>query len=131
MVAVRIRVGVSASFSVGGAYFPNNSTIVAARRSAADFRAEGYRQRPPSREGQRTSGRGRTLHRRALPLPDASSFPGAPAIILPPSPEDRAKIVAGKRMKESRRSRSFVHPKNTVYSPRVSLPLRGMYTYLF
>jgi len=73
MLAVRIRVGVSCSYSVGDAYYlqrdksnPKNSTIVAAGRSAANFYTEGYRQRPPISEGLRTSRRERILHCRAL-----------------------------------------------------------------
>ena len=95
---------------------------IAPRRHSGNSRAS-----PISHDGPKSSsGRGRNLNRRASPLPDSPSFPGAPAIVLPPSPGNLANKVGRTRIGCQA---PVVEPTTRkVYSPRVPLPRRGKTT---
>ena len=103
------------------------SLIAPRRHSGVGASSDNSRPSPPSHDGPRSSsGRGRNLNRQASPLPDSPSFPGAPAIVLPPSSENLARRVGRSRVGCMA---SVVQPApKKIYTPRVPLPRRGKTT---
>ena len=95
---------------------------IAPRRHSGNSRAS-----PISHDGPKSSsGRGHNLNRRASPLPDSPSFPGVPAIVLPPFPGNLTRRVGRSRVGCLA---PVVQPTpKKIYSPRVPLPRRGKTT---